>query len=137
MGDGDGAGRTDIWRRKQAGSRSKAFAGRRRRPGLFYGKTVGALANGGTLIGVTNYASGFGLKGLVQARPNPTRQFVGSYNVGIIPNPNGTLTFTVTNVTSATSAFYHAVPSWDRAQFGPRGNVSQTFTWTEQIRREP
>jgi RHS repeat-associated protein len=81
--------------------------------------------------GVTNYGAGFGLSGLWNAGTNSTQQFVGSYTVDITPNPDGSYTFTLSNTTSVTSALYGVGPSWDRSSFGPFGNMSQTYSWTE------
>lgn len=86
-------------------------------------------------------AVGFGLEGLVDAGTNPTRQFVGSYNVAVYPNGDDTSTFLITNVTSFTSLSYHLGESWQRTDCwlfycGLFGNVSQAFTWTEKTPKE-
>ncbi len=100
----------------------------------YYRKNAGNFQCGGgagPLAPVTSYAAGFGLKGLWQAGFNSTQQFVGNYTVNITPNPDGSATFTLNNTTSMTSFLYGAAPSWDRSTFGPGGNMSQAYTWTE------
>ena len=74
----------------------------------------------------------FGLKGLFQSGLDPTLQFVGSYDWAITPNPDGTITFTLTNDTSLTSLLYQVgVPSHNRSSFRPFGTIRQTYHWTE------
>jgi hypothetical protein len=79
----------------------------------------------------------FGLKGLRDAGMNPTQQFVGSFNWFITPNPDGTVTYTLTNDTSMTSLAYQlGVPSWSRDPFKrgwslPFGTTEQTYHWKE------
>jgi RHS repeat-associated protein len=103
---------------------------------FFYSKNADNIANGNELEGVTNFAVQFGVRGLVQAGINSTQQFVGSYRVDIaVNNEAETLTFTITNTTSATSAFYRMSPSWSRSRFRPGGNMTQTITWTEEIKQ--
>jgi RHS repeat-associated protein len=86
---------------------------------------------------------GFGLGGLINAGLNPTQQFVGGYEVDITPNQDHTITITVRNRTSMSSALYHIWPeSWNynRLNIGgvdlptPGANTYQTFTWTEPMR---
>jgi RHS repeat-associated protein len=85
---------------------------------------------------LTNYDPGFGLKGLWQAGFDPTEQFVGNYRVDIIPTADGSsIEFVITNTTSMTSFLYGIGPSWSRAAFRPGGNMTQTYTWKEAIRR--
>jgi hypothetical protein len=88
---------------------------------------------GTALDPLTNYRAGFGLKGLWNAGLNSTQQFVGDYRIDITPNQNGTITFNLTNTTSMTSFLYGLGPSWSRSTFGPGGNMSQTYTWTEPL----
>jgi len=80
---------------------------------------------------VTSYRAGFGLAGVWNAGTNATQQFVGNYAIDITPNPDGSYTITLSNTTSVTSLLYGVGPSWDRSTFGPLGNMSQTYTWTE------
>ena len=83
-----------------------------------------------------NYSPGFGLKGLWQAGFDPTEQFVGNYRVDVIPTPDGSsIRFLITNTTSMTSFLYGIGPSWGRSAFRPGGNMTQTYTWTEAIKR--
>jgi RHS repeat-associated protein len=97
---------------------------------LFYQKNVSRPVD--QLLPVTNFAARFGLSGYVQAGTNSTQQFVGSYGVEIMPNSNGTITFSVNNTTSMTSFFYGIWPdSWNPSAGHPMGNYSQTYTWTE------
>jgi len=73
----------------------------------------------------------FGLIGLASAGWNPTRQFVGSYVVRVVPGQKGTMTFIVRNATSMTSAAYHRVGSWERDYFAPGGTIRQSYVWME------
>jgi RHS repeat-associated protein len=72
----------------------------------------------------------FGLIGLWSSGFNPTRQFVGSYEWSLSLQ-NGILNITITNTTTAWSAFGHAPflnpnpPT--RSGFQPMGRVNQTF----------
>ncbi|MGE3601149.1 MAG: hypothetical protein AB7N70_37025 [Dehalococcoidia bacterium] len=101
---------------------------------LFYEKNANALKTGSELQPVTNFGSAFGLTGAFRAGLNPTQQFVGSYDVEIVPSTDGqTIHFTVTNVTSMTSAAYKQAPLWERSSFGPGGNMTQTYEWDEKI----
>ncbi|HAH05536.1 MAG TPA: hypothetical protein DCM05_03270 [Elusimicrobia bacterium] len=99
----------------------------------FYSKNVGMQC--GEYDPLTNYRAGFGLEGLWQAGSNSTRQFVGNYRIDIIPNPDNTLTFTLTNTTSMTSLLYGYGPSWNRDSFRFGGNMTQVYTWMEPMRR--
>jgi hypothetical protein len=102
---------------------------------FFYQKNAGAdCCEYPHYKSVTNFAAGFGLKGLLKAGFNSTQQFVGNYRIDIIPNnSNCTMTFILTNTTSMTSFLYGLGPSWGRSSFGPGGNMRQTYTWTEPI----
>ena len=78
----------------------------------------------------------FGLKGLRDSGLNPTLQYVGSYDWTISPNPDGTVSYTITNNTSANSFFYKLSPSWPRGPSGsdwhiPFGTTDQTYHWRE------
>ncbi len=91
----------------------------------------------GPLEPVSGYDVTFGLKGLLSAGTNPTRQFVGTYSVNITPSSAGdAAVFSLKNTTSFTSFFYGLGPSWE-AHSGPlptpMANASQTFYWTERI----
>lgn len=99
---------------------------------LFYQKNADAIANGGTLEPVTNYAAKFGLWDLLTTS-SPTQQFVGSYRVDINPTESA-LQFTVTNNSSFKSFGYGIAPAWERSSFGPGGNMRQTYQWTEPMR---
>jgi len=81
---------------------------------------------------LTDYGIGFGLQGLYNAGLNPARQFVGSYDVSIYPNGPDSISISLWNRTSFTSAFYGVGPSWSRSTFGPGGNMDQTYTWTQK-----
>jgi RHS repeat-associated protein len=83
-----------------------------------------------------DYPAHFGLSGAVRAGLNPTRQFVGSYNVHIEPNPEaGTLTITIRNTTSLPSALYHlpGLRGFERTRSEMMSNVRQQFIWTEKM----
>ena len=77
---------------------------------------------------VTHFDYNFGLTGLLSAGFNLPEQFVGSYQVNIFPDENGTVDIYVVNVTSMTSASYHILPSWNGGMFG---NQTQIYHWTE------
>ncbi|OZB58092.1 MAG: hypothetical protein B7X39_18765 [Lysobacterales bacterium 14-68-21] len=82
---------------------------------------------GGELQPVTNFAFHFGLKGLFTSGLNPTEQFVGSYRVDVYPMGDNVMNVIVTNTSSFRSFAYGIMPAWDRSQFGPMGNMSQTI----------
>ena len=96
---------------------------------------------------VTDYGARFGLLGPFRAWRNATRQFVGSYNVNIHGNGDGTATFFISNATTMESLLYHipGVPSYERNAINqdlsrvgvslslPGGNMYQTITWTETL----
>lgn len=78
----------------------------------------------------------------------PTEQFVGSYSVSATVNPDGTVTFTVTNTTSMGSLLRYIEAlsgglidtdwtSYDRDIFGPGGNLKQLYKWTEELSTWP
>lgn len=76
---------------------------------------------------VTNYAARFGLTGLVESGVNPTEQFIGSYRVDVYPAGDGQMDVVLNNTSSFQSFAYGVGPDWDRSQFGPMGNMSQTI----------
>ncbi|MBT9097053.1 RHS repeat protein [Methylovulum psychrotolerans] len=82
-------------------------------------------------VPVINFAAGFGLKGLWNAGLNPTQQFVGSYRIDIYPDDGCKKTFVLSNTSSFRSFAYGIGPDWSRSTFGPMGNMSQTYSWTE------
>jgi len=100
---------------------------------LFYFKNRGALASSSELESVTNFGASFGLQGLWAAGLNLTRQFIGSYTVNVFPTGDRTLTIVVSNVTSMKSAGYRILPSWERSWWGPFGNLTQFYWWTQEI----
>lgn len=76
----------------------------------------------------------FGLPGLIQAGFDPILQFVGSYDYTIKIVGNN-LQFTIKNQTSFASASYHLWPySWNWTE-GPMSNFTQTYIFTEPIRK--
>jgi len=80
--------------------------------------------------GASSGQQDFGLGGLVSSGVNPTAQFVGSYNWSMSPS-GGNLNITITNSTTAWSAFYH-VPLFKpdpptRTGWQPFGRINQTF----------
>jgi hypothetical protein len=100
---------------------------------FFYNKNAG----GGSLQGVDNYRSSFGLSGLASAGLSPTAQFAGSFRVDISPISSEDATylmFTVTNNSSMQSFLYGIGPAYDRGILGPGGNMRQTYQWIERMR---
>ncbi len=81
---------------------------------------------------VTNYAAGFGLKGIFRAGKDPVEQYVGSYDIEINSNSDGTVRFKLENTTSMKSFAYRLLPSWERGTLKVGGNMRQTYTWVEQ-----
>jgi hypothetical protein len=93
-----------------------------------YGLTqnVSNFLAGGASSGNQN----FGLGGLVSSGLNPTAQFVGSYAWSMSLS-GGNLNVTMTNTTTAWSAFYH-LPLFNpnpptRTGWQPFGRINQTF----------
>jgi hypothetical protein len=105
----------------------------------FFYKNRDRIASCQDLLSVTDFRVSFGLKGLIDAGGNATRQFVGSFYVDIVPDdyPVGSATFTVYNVTSLYSFLYHlpGVPEYGRNVAPYGGNAYQTFSWQEQVCR--
>ncbi|CAH1082874.1 golvesin C-terminal-like domain-containing protein [Candidatus Nitrotoga sp. 1052] len=87
-----------------------------------------------TLEPVTNYAGHFGLKGLFESGLNPTEQFIGSYRVDIYPAADGQINVVINNTSSFQSFAYGLGPEWNRSQFGPMGNMSQTISFPASVR---
>lgn len=104
---------------------------------FFLAKNRAHMAKGEPLEAVTNFSGSFGLSGLVKAGTDPTEQFVGSYRVDIAPNPDGSVTFTLSNTTSMKSFLYGLGPAYPRGgSGGVGGNQTQTYTWTELLIRD-
>lgn len=79
------------------------------------------------------------LKDFSQVLPNGIPTFVGScrgdVSIEIINNRNEfyiNTIYKVTNTTSATSFFYHLMPSWSSGY--PMGNWTQVYIWKEKIK---
>ena len=95
------------------------------------GQNVYEFLKGGASSGTQE----FGLKGLIGSGPNPTAQFVGSYQWTMSLN-GGYLDITITNSTTAWSAFYHPkflnprAPTRSSSGWQPMGRVNQTFKIT-------
>jgi hypothetical protein len=87
------------------------------------------------LEGLWGFDVRFGLQGLRDAGNNATQQFVGSYELDIIPNADGTATFVASNITSMTSLLYQldGAQSYSRETFPPGGNSTQVYTWVERM----
>lgn len=90
--------------------------------------------------GVTNFGGrkawtggNFGFKGLLSAGFDPMEQFVGSFSPELTSDGT-TLTFTITNTTSFRSLMYGIAPDWSRNTWGPGGNTTQTYIFTEPIK---
>ena len=67
---------------------------------------------------------------------NPTWHFVGSFRIDIYPDPSCRyITFVLANNSSFRSFAYGIAPDWERSTFPFMGNMRQTYTWTEPIRR--
>jgi RHS repeat-associated protein len=64
---------------------------------------------------------------------NPTRQFVGSYNVDVYPGAGWSVNFVVTNRTSMSSLTGGALPSYSRDVHPQGGTVEQRFVWRESF----
>jgi hypothetical protein len=88
-----------------------------------------------------------GWDGLLSARSDMTRQFVGSYRVDIVPVAGGQLMFMVTNQTTVRSLFYQlpTVQAYGRSDpwagapslpYGGNagGTTYQMYYWTEPLR---
>jgi len=102
----------------------------------FYKKNAAALANGKPLAPVTGYKGEFGLADLVwYAGLNPTQQFVGSYRVDIFPAGDEQIRFELSNNSSMKSFLYGIGPAWERESAAPFGNMRQTYSWTEGVKR--
>jgi RHS repeat-associated protein len=103
----------------------------------FYQKNAEALAAGKPLAPVTNYKGDFGVFDLVwYAGLNPTQQFVGSYRIDISPVGNDQIRFELNNNSSMKSFLYGIGPAWERSSSDTNfGNMRQTYTWTEPIKR--
>ena len=74
----------------------------------------------------------FGISGVIAAGTDPMEQFVGSFKPDI-SSDGINLTFTIQNTTSFKSLMYGIAPDWNRSTWGPGGNLTQTFIFTEPI----
>jgi len=106
----------------------------------WYKKNAKALSAGKCtstpLAPVTGYKGSFGLADLFwYAGLNPTQQFVGSYRIDIYPIDGDQIKFELTNNSSMKSFLYGVGPDWERSVIPYFGNMRQTYTWTEPIRR--
>ncbi len=89
------------------------------------------------------FSYNFDKQAVIDAGLDPTKQFVGGYSTKVYPNTDGTVTFSVTNVTSLESAtryveyipvinkYFDPLPSHERSESLPFGNITQIYTWTE------
>lgn len=89
--------------------------------------------------GLTNFlgkkvwsGGNFGISGLIAAGSDPMEQFVGSFTPAI-SSDGINLTFTIQNTTSFKSLMYGIAPDWSRSTWGPGGNLTQTYIFTEPI----
>jgi RHS repeat-associated protein len=89
--------------------------------------------------GLTNFlgkkvwsGGNFGLSGIIAAGPDPMEQFVGSFTPAI-SSDGINLNFTIQNTTSFKSLMYGIAPDWSRSTWGPGGNLTQTYIFTEPI----
>lgn len=109
-----------------------------------YGGPGSSEAAGGTdsitiESGVTDFkgtrrlgGGNFGPVGAWNAGTDPVEQVIGSYGVEI-ESDGETLTFSATNTTSMESFLYGIGPEYERIQFGPGGNLRQTYQFSEPI----
>ncbi len=89
--------------------------------------------------GLTNFlgkkvwsGGNFGLSDLKAAGGDPIEQFVGSFTP-TISSDGSNLTFAIQNTTSFRSLMYGIAPDWSRSMWGPGGNMTQTYIFTEPI----
>lgn len=89
---------------------------------------------------LTDYSAGFNpLTGPIKAGTDIVEQFVGTFEVEIFPNLQGTqMKIVCTNKTSVHSFLYHLpfVENYERSGGllpTPMGNILQTISWTEPI----
>lgn len=102
---------------------------------LFYSKNQGKCSCM-DIEPVSNYGSGFGVQGYVEATAsgNGAWHFVGSFTITIYPEENCTkLRLVLWNNSSFRSFAYGKGPAYDRSSFGPGGNMTQIYTWTEPL----
>jgi len=99
----------------------------------FYKKYEGVRNLKGASL--TNYSGKFGIEGLIRAGVDPVEQFIGGYRVDIHVVGNESLQFTITNTTSFKSLTYGIGPNWARKTFSPMGNTTQTYMFTEPLKR--
>lgn len=81
---------------------------------------------------VNNYKASFGLHGLFTA-DTLTEQFVGSYRIDVSIKDNRA-NFELSNNSSFKSFSYGVGPAWERDSFSWMGNMSQTYSWSEELR---
>lgn len=101
----------------------------------FYAKNAANLRSGRALEPVTGYIGSFGITGAIRAGTNPTRQFVGSFDINIYQTDRNEIMFILRNVTSRESGLYRIPvynPTRSEASWG--GNQTQFYTWTEPLR---
>lgn len=97
---------------------------------LFYSKYKSSKSLKGA--SVTDFGAAFGVKQFFKAGFDPIEQFVGTFKVDVYyDEKSNTLEYIIRNTTSATSAFYHAAPSYDSG--GPMSNYYQTYTFSEKL----
>lgn len=85
--------------------------------------------------GKTSGVYDFGAAAFIGAGLSPIQQFVGGYTYTITMEGNN-LKFTLTNVTSISSADYHITIKDDDPPFGVMANFTQTYIFTEQIKKK-
>lgn len=100
---------------------------------IFYERNRGMCGCDSNYEPLSDYAPGFGPKGLYEATLDPIEQFVGGFNIDVEPIDNGRIRLRVRNTTDWYSALYHipGVPEPDRSFFPWGGKMTQHYTWTE------
>lgn len=102
---------------------------------FFYKKNADALANGKPLEAVTNYQGKFWLDDIVRSGLNPTQQFIGSYGIEITPVGDNQIRFDLSNNSSLKSFLYGIGPQYERGTLPAFGNMRQTYSWTEDLKK--
>ena len=106
---------------------------------FFYRDNRDACLRGAGFGQTKAYQTTFGLAGLRDAGWNPTRQFVGSYQISMTPIESGprSLKFTAVNDTTVSSFLYHiwgtSLLNHERSTVGYFGTTRQVFEWEEPL----
>ena len=102
----------------------------------WYKKNQKLFAAKKPLAALTNYRGDFGIFDFIwYAGFNPTQQFVGSYRIDISPMDGDHIKFELSNNSSLKSFLYGHGPEGERDEWSHFGNMRQTYTWTEEIKK--